>query len=522
MDEGRLYDGLEFDASLRPAVRDGEEIVFTRTERALLGCFIDNPGRLLTRDRLLDAMPGEGAGVIDRNIDFVIHRLRAKLGDPARKPRFIATRYGEGYEWIATPASDPIASGFLLIGPCFGMSDAGTAARALPLARTLAAELDRLSGADRRVVLRPAHRPAPGGSGFGYRLEISFHAREEVLHVALILSNGATGQVLRTFRHTVPDANMAGPVAGLAADIRDAIWSIEALPARLAAHRDAPLEVRLHDAAQMVVQSPESWATSAAQIAAARQQRPDDPALGLSAAMALYARLLQQVGPGRIPTPAQWAMTEDEMEALALGALPAIDQHPLLALGVAKMLFFVDRGHFELAERLAEAAFERSTAFAAAFATLGQFRMCRGDFDEAMRLYDGGIELSPPGSAFHIYLAVLKCTAMLAAGNRPALAQAADALYAVAPSTRLRLGLFLAPPDSDDLPTELEAVAAALTAPYAHDLTFYHYQVSARHFRQAGHRRNVMGGLMRFAQRIYGADAVPPAIARQLAAQPAG
>ncbi len=515
MDGGRQFEGLEFDPSLRAAMRDGREIVFTRAERALLGCFIDNPGRLLTRDRLLDAVSGEGSGAVDRNIDFVIHRLRAKLGDPARKPRFIATRYGEGYEWIATPGRDAVQGGFLLVGPCFGLGDVDTAALVLPLAEALTAELGRLAGADRPVVLRPGLRPAAGGHGFAYRLEASFHARDGALHMALILAHGMTGQLLRTFRHVVPDTAEAPPLDDLAAQIRAAIWSLEALPAPHTRPGDAPLEVRLHDAAQMMVQSPESWATSEAQIAAERRRRPDDPALGLSAAMALYARLLQQVGPGRILTPAQWAAIEDEMENLALGALAAIDRHPLLALGASKLLFFVDRGHFELAERLAEDAFARSTAFAAAFATLGQFRMCSGAFAEAIDLYDDGIELSPPGSTFHVYLAVLKCTALLAAGDRSGLAAAAEALFAVAPAERLRIGLFFVPPDSDALPAELEAVAASLPAPYMRELVFYQYQVAARHFRRAAHRHNVMAGFTRLVERLHGADAIPPAIARR-------
>jgi len=508
VDTGRQFEGLAFHPLLQSATRDGQEIAFTRAERALLGCFIANPGRLLTRDRLLDAVSGEGSGAIDRNIDFLIHRLRAKLGDPARRPRFIATRYGEGYEWIATPGPEPAAGGFLLVGPCSGLGDADTAALALPLAQALTATLGRLAGPDRPVILRPT----AGGSGFAYWLELSFHARDGVLHVALLLAHGTTGQVLRSFRHIGTDAAATEALAGR---VRDAIWSIEALPAPHTRPGDAPLEVRLHDAALMMTQSPESWATSEARIAAARRERPDDPALGLSAGMALYARLLQQVAPGRVPTPTQWAAVEDEMEDLALGALAAIDQHPLLALGAAKLLFFVDRGHFELAERLAEEAFARSTAFAAAFATLGQLRMCRGAFAEAVGLYDDGIALTPPGSTFHVYLAVLKCTALLAAGDRPGLAAAAEALFAVAPAERLRLGLFLVPPDSDALPAALEAVAAGLPAPYMRDLVFYHYQVSARHFRRPAHRHNVMAGFTRLAGRLHGPAAIHPVAARR-------
>ena len=52
---------------------------------------------------LLDAIAGSGSVGTDRSIDFLINRLRAKLGDSARSPTMIATQYGEGYIWIARP-----------------------------------------------------------------------------------------------------------------------------------------------------------------------------------------------------------------------------------------------------------------------------------------------------------------------------------------------------------------------------------------------------------------------------------
>ena len=53
----------------------------------------------------------------ERNIDFLVNRLRKRLGDNARKPRFIATQYGEGYVWLAAPVRQEPLSAFLLIGP---------------------------------------------------------------------------------------------------------------------------------------------------------------------------------------------------------------------------------------------------------------------------------------------------------------------------------------------------------------------------------------------------------------------
>lgn len=51
-------------------------------------------------------MSEPGSDKNDSNVDYLINRLRQKLSDEARQPRFIATRYGEGYVWIAEAPLD--------------------------------------------------------------------------------------------------------------------------------------------------------------------------------------------------------------------------------------------------------------------------------------------------------------------------------------------------------------------------------------------------------------------------------
>lgn len=103
--EGEVHYGdLSFDPSFLFARHGaGTEFRFTRSERALLQVFTRHPRRVLTRNQLLDAIAGSGSVGTDRSIDFLINRLRAKLGDSARSPTMIATQYGEGYIWIARP-----------------------------------------------------------------------------------------------------------------------------------------------------------------------------------------------------------------------------------------------------------------------------------------------------------------------------------------------------------------------------------------------------------------------------------
>src|SRR5262245_33825815 len=100
MDDGVRFGDTVFDkAFLRARRNSGEELKFTRAERALLRLFTSSKGKLLTRNQLLDAISDAGSEISDRNIDYAINRLRAKLGDSARSPSMIATQYGEGYVW---------------------------------------------------------------------------------------------------------------------------------------------------------------------------------------------------------------------------------------------------------------------------------------------------------------------------------------------------------------------------------------------------------------------------------------
>jgi two-component system OmpR family response regulator len=90
--------GLEVEVA-RHAVRvDGHEIALSLLELRLLVALLEAGGRILTRDQLLDAIHGVADGdVTDRAIDVYVKRLRAKLGDDAAEPRFVATVRGAGY-----------------------------------------------------------------------------------------------------------------------------------------------------------------------------------------------------------------------------------------------------------------------------------------------------------------------------------------------------------------------------------------------------------------------------------------
>lgn len=72
----------------------GEEILLTPSEFKLLAALMKNEGRVLTRQRLIDLVQGEGVIVVDRAIDTHVFGLRKKLGESAD---LIETIRGIGY-----------------------------------------------------------------------------------------------------------------------------------------------------------------------------------------------------------------------------------------------------------------------------------------------------------------------------------------------------------------------------------------------------------------------------------------
>jgi len=90
--------GLELDVGRHAATVDGVPVPLSALELRLLTALLDAEGRVLSRDRLLDAIHGIGEGdVTDRAIDQYVKRLREKLGDDPAQPRFVATVRGAGY-----------------------------------------------------------------------------------------------------------------------------------------------------------------------------------------------------------------------------------------------------------------------------------------------------------------------------------------------------------------------------------------------------------------------------------------
>ncbi|QFY63839.1 response regulator (plasmid) [Rhizobium grahamii] len=98
--QAKIYNFAEFevDPDLRRVLRDdGQEVELTGAEFDLLKVFLERPGRLLSRDQLLDVTQGRSRDPLDRSIDVLVSRLRRKLGDSMSGPLFKTVRNG-GYQ----------------------------------------------------------------------------------------------------------------------------------------------------------------------------------------------------------------------------------------------------------------------------------------------------------------------------------------------------------------------------------------------------------------------------------------
>lgn len=80
---------------------DGISETLSAADANLLKAFVEAPGKVLSRDILLDYCALDGGDVFDRSIDTRISRLRKKLQDDPQNPNHIKTIYGAGY--VFTP-----------------------------------------------------------------------------------------------------------------------------------------------------------------------------------------------------------------------------------------------------------------------------------------------------------------------------------------------------------------------------------------------------------------------------------
>ncbi|UMY19663.1 response regulator [Methylobacterium organophilum] len=92
------FAGWTLDAALRQVLSpEGARISITGAEFDLLHALCLRPGRVLSRDQLLDLTQGRAAGPFERSIDVLVSRIRQKIERDPRSPEIIRTIRSGGY-----------------------------------------------------------------------------------------------------------------------------------------------------------------------------------------------------------------------------------------------------------------------------------------------------------------------------------------------------------------------------------------------------------------------------------------
>ena len=83
----------------RTLEKNGQRIKLTQVEYSIMKMFMENPGKALSREEILDMVWGHDYFGELKIVDVNIRRLRLKIEDNAANPTYITTIWGYGYKW---------------------------------------------------------------------------------------------------------------------------------------------------------------------------------------------------------------------------------------------------------------------------------------------------------------------------------------------------------------------------------------------------------------------------------------
>ncbi|MPM22994.1 Sensory transduction protein regX3 [bioreactor metagenome] len=83
----------------RTLEKNGQRVKLTQVEYSIVKLFMDNPGKALSREEILDAVWGHDYFGELKIVDVNIRRLRIKIEDDPTNPAYITTVWGYGYKW---------------------------------------------------------------------------------------------------------------------------------------------------------------------------------------------------------------------------------------------------------------------------------------------------------------------------------------------------------------------------------------------------------------------------------------
>jgi two-component system, OmpR family, phosphate regulon response regulator OmpR len=105
-DEVLRFGRLEIDLGAREARLDNQRCDLTGHQFELLTVLAHSPGRVLSRDQIMDALKGHPMEAFDRSIDVHVSRIRAMIEDDPKNPKRVLTVRGTGYVFARKQDAD--------------------------------------------------------------------------------------------------------------------------------------------------------------------------------------------------------------------------------------------------------------------------------------------------------------------------------------------------------------------------------------------------------------------------------
>lgn len=348
---------------------DGKSLEFTKSEALALEYLANRPSKVVSRSQILDAISGSGSEKNDRNVDFVINRIRRKLDDSARNPSYIASRYGEGYVWVAdTTAFVPQKRDvYISVGPIKG--GAGQEGIGIIVSQFPAILVDilRMYCSPEQSIELASDISIRGNSGdlvAENHIEVTFVSDGINLGCILAVKSGASGGLVMVKRFDVDrrkeiSATTKSEIEDWVPKLLAYIWKV-----RSTGDEDVPIPVAMHDGEPHLDMSGPEWEKTTGKI---KSLIPDNPKVTAWKEANKRIKYLLESDPGNDEYKLMYAShlhskyvllgpdlfyketddchaDEQEIEKLVLETQPFAQSQPKYAIISAKLLHFLGRG----------------------------------------------------------------------------------------------------------------------------------------------------------------------------------
>lgn len=506
---------LCFDEGFLSAVSDdATQVTFTKAETRLLQYLVQYPNQIRSRTQLLDAVSHGNDEKLDRSVDFLINRLRKKLGDDAKDPTFIATRYGEGYIWLAPQAKGPSLPRdcHAVVGPVFGLSHIGDKR---PSAELFSQQFYKVFEShfsnDLKIVFDPA---CPGADAFGadapeIGIELSFVRAGDQLECVFRGYQFRSDRTIFAKRIPVTGSSKAD-IETIANEVAGVLRTGMATDVKA----QVPLAVGMIEAGKTFTGIKGHWSENDQTLRAQVEQNPADYRAKIMLATNIHTKYLQDSVQIFMSNSDPRKEDEDEIERLVTASLPQLQDEPTFLLPAAKLLFFIDRGYNDMAVRMAERLHKESTVLAASLPVVGQMRVFVGQNEEGQHALDQALELCEPGSQYEIYLMILKCEALAAVSDREGLDQILDQVCARVPQIEVLMQVLFT---CSEQPSKIAQQALVNMSPaQAKGMLMLTHYVYARLLQDPGHRANAYRTPVSLFSKQFGPNIIPVEVTRVL------